>query len=43
MTNKISSESARISRRDFVVASAAAGGGLALGLHVPFGIDEAAA
>ncbi len=35
-------KSARISRREFVVASAA-GGGLALGLHVPFGIDTAAA
>jgi isoquinoline 1-oxidoreductase beta subunit len=43
MTNKISNESARVSRRDFVVASAAMGGGLALGLHVPFGIDTAAA
>ena len=41
MTNKISSESARISRRDFVVASAAAGGGLALGLHVPFAEAQA--
>src|SRR5262245_6660847 len=34
-TNKIS-KSARVSRRDFVVASAAAGGGLAVGLHVAF-------
>ena len=30
------SNSARVSRRHFVVATAAAGGGLALGLHVPF-------
>ncbi len=46
MTNKISrnsNHSARVSRRDFVVASAAAGGGLALGLHLPFGIDAAEA
>jgi isoquinoline 1-oxidoreductase beta subunit len=42
MTSKIS-KSARVSRRDFVVASAAAGGGLALGLRVPFGIDAAEA
>src|SRR5947209_19992887 len=40
MTNKIST-SARVSRRKFVVASAA--GGLALGLRVPFGIDPAEA
>ena len=30
-----------LSRRTFVVGSAAAGGGLALGFHVPFGIDPA--
>ena len=41
MTKKIS-KSARISRREFVVASAAAGGGLALGLHVPFAEAQAA-
>ncbi len=34
MTNMIREKSARISRRTFVVSSAA--GGLALGLHVPF-------
>ena len=43
MTKMISEKSARVSRRDFVVASAAAGGGLALGMRVPFGIDAAEA
>src|SRR5271154_3362688 len=38
MTKKISSvRSARLSRRSFVVGSAAAGGGLALGFHLPLG------
>jgi isoquinoline 1-oxidoreductase beta subunit len=38
MTKKISSvRSARLSRRSFVVGSAAAAGGLALGFHLPFG------
>src|SRR5271163_612451 len=38
MTKKISSvRAARLSRRSFVVGSAAAGGGLALGFHLPFG------
>ena len=41
MTKKIS-KSARVSRREFVVASAAAGGGLVLGLHVPFAEAQAA-
>ena len=36
-------KSAKVSRRTFIVASAAAGGGLALGFNAPFGIDEAAA
>jgi isoquinoline 1-oxidoreductase subunit beta len=31
------------SRRDFIVATAAAAGGLGLGFHVPFGVDPAAA
>ncbi len=43
MTKTISRNSPRVSRRDFIVASAAAGGGLALGLRVPFGIDAAEA
>ena len=43
MTKMITEKSARVSRRDFVVASAAAGGGLALGMRVPFGIDAAEA
>src|SRR5215831_18189603 len=34
---------ARLSRRAFIVGSAVAGGGLALGFNAPFGIDEAAA
>jgi len=33
--------SRKVSRRKFVVGSAAAGGGLALGMHVPFDIDVA--
>jgi isoquinoline 1-oxidoreductase subunit beta len=41
MTNTISAKSARLSRRTFVVASAAAGSGLALGLRVPFSSDVA--
>src|SRR5262245_25850354 len=36
-------KAAKLSRRTFIVASAAAGGGLALGFNAPFGIDEAAA
>jgi isoquinoline 1-oxidoreductase beta subunit len=32
-----------LSRRKFIVGSAAAGGGLALGFHLPFGIGEASA
>ena len=32
-----------LSRRRFIVSSAAAGGGLALGMHVPFGISTAQA
>src|SRR5258705_7247755 len=43
MTKTIRSKAPKLSRRNFVVGSAAAGGGLALGLHVPFGIEEAAA
>lgn len=36
-------KSANLSRRNFIVGSAAAGGGLALGLNLPFGIEPAAA
>ena len=48
MTKKISGKFAKVSaakvtRRTFIVASAAAGGGLALGFNAPFGIDAASA
>src|SRR5215467_3785404 len=43
MTKMISRKAGRLSRRTFVVGTAAAGGGLALGFHLPFGLDEAAA
>src|SRR5690349_5404539 len=43
MTKKISGKSAKVTRRTFIVASAAAGGGLALGFNAPFGIDAAIA
>ena len=36
-------KAANVSRRKFIVGSAAAGGGLALGFHLPFGIGSAAA
>ena len=36
-------QSTNLSRRKFVVGSAAAGGGLALGLNLPFGAAPAAA
>ena len=36
------SPATRLSRRRFIVGSAAAGGGLALGLHVPFGLAQGA-
>jgi len=46
MTDKISGKSAKVlgakvTRRTFIVTSAAAGGGLALGFNAPFGIDAA--
>ena len=41
--NTISSELPKVSRRKFLVGTAAAGGGLALGFSLPFGIGEAAA
>ena len=43
MTNTIATKSRKVSRRKFVIGSAAAGGGLALGLHLPFGPDAALA
>lgn len=43
MKNTISSELPQISRRKFLVGTAAAGGGLALGFSLPFGIGDAAA
>jgi isoquinoline 1-oxidoreductase beta subunit len=39
----IRGKSAKLSRRSFVAGSAAFGGGLALGFHVPFGPDSALA
>src|SRR5216683_4372392 len=41
MTTINKSETSTISRRDFVVGTAAVGGGLALGFHLPSGIDAA--
>ncbi|MDP1536268.1 MAG: molybdopterin-dependent oxidoreductase [Burkholderiales bacterium] len=43
MKNTISGELPKISRRKFLVGTAAAGGGLALGFSLPFSIGEAAA
>jgi isoquinoline 1-oxidoreductase beta subunit len=43
MTISNRSTAAKVSRRTFVVGSAAATGGLALGFHVPFGAEAAAA
>jgi len=39
----VRSQSGKLSRRSFIVASAAASGGLAVGLRVPFGIGPAVA
>jgi isoquinoline 1-oxidoreductase subunit beta len=39
---KIADKSPNLSRRKFIVSSAAAGGGLALGLHVEFGLAQGA-
>src|SRR6476660_1542300 len=39
----IRSQAGKLSRRRFIVTSAAAGGGLALGFHLPFGIGSTAA
>src|SRR3954469_2603923 len=44
MKNMVVAKTTKLSRRKFIVGSAAvAGGGLALGLNVPFGIDTAQA
>jgi isoquinoline 1-oxidoreductase beta subunit len=44
MNSMVVAKSAKLSRRKFIVGSAAvAGGGLALGLNVPFGVDVAQA
>ncbi|HET7595876.1 MAG TPA: molybdopterin cofactor-binding domain-containing protein [Burkholderiales bacterium] len=43
MTNAISAKVPNLSRRRFIVGSVAAGGGLALGFRVPFGLEAAAA
>src|ERR1700719_4133890 len=44
LNNTVFEKNAELSRRTFIVGSAAvAGGGLALGLNVPFGIEEAQA
>lgn len=43
MKTAVSSKSPNLSRRKFIINSAAAGGGLALGFHLPFGIGSAAA
>ena len=41
MNKTVRSQSGKLSRRTFIVASAAASGGLAVGLRVPFGIGPA--
>ena len=43
MKTTITGKRTRLSRRKFIVGSVAAGGGLALGLNVPFGIGLAQA
>ncbi len=43
MNEAIRGKTMKLSRRNFIVASAAAGGGLALGMRVPFGVSPAAA
>jgi isoquinoline 1-oxidoreductase beta subunit len=43
MTKAKNTPGLRLSRRKFIVGSAAAGGGLALGFHLPLGISTAAA
>src|SRR5262245_13297211 len=43
MNTIIRGKAAKLSRRTFVIGSAAAGGGLALGFNLPSGFGEAAA
>ena len=43
MNEAIRGKTMKLSRRNFIGASAAAGGGLALGMRVPFGVSPAAA
>ena len=43
MTTKTSGKATNPSRRQFIIGSAAAGGGLMLGFHLPFGIGAAQA
>ena len=43
MKKTIRGNAAHLSRREFIIASAAAGGGLALGFHLPFGVGSAEA
>ena len=43
MKKTLSASATNLSRRKFIVGSAAAGGGLALGFSLPFGIEQAAA
>lgn len=43
MKNTPRVKATNLSRRKFIVGSAAAGGGLALGFHLPFGVGEASA
>src|SRR6516162_9021178 len=42
MKKTIHARAGKISRRKFIVASTAAGGGLALGFHLPFGLRSSA-
>ena len=43
MNKIIRGKAAKLSRRKFIVGSAAAGGGLALGFNLPFGFGAAMA
>jgi isoquinoline 1-oxidoreductase beta subunit len=43
MSNALLNRVAKLDRRAFLVGSAAIGGGLSLGLHIPFGLDSAVA